>query len=354
MKKLLMALATIVCLFANASSYITNVVAKQQYPWNGKVDISFEVVGNPADGLPEGKVPELSLKMIDEVTGKKYSATNLTGDIDSAEGVHKVTWDMTGQGISVYAPKAVFSVSYLAVYPRYRVIDISAGSEVAQYSLLNLNAVPEEGWSSEYKTDKIVLRRIDGTNGVYYAAVFEVTEAQWDKVMGGTSTSVKPKADVSYEKIRGDASTYCWWVNPESVDATTFIGKLRQKTGLLTLDLPSEAEWMFAARAGVTTKWICGDSEANLEAYAWDKANSGGEIHEVGLLSPNVWGLYDVHGNVSEWCLDYEKYDDHRVMHGGAYNASAKECAFDYRKTANSFSGTWGNGFRLFCRSEAD
>lgn len=354
MKELVTIIATLVCLFANASPYITNVVAKQHYPWSGEVDISFEVIGNLADGVPEGKVSELSVEMIDEVTGKKYSAMNLTGDIDSSEGIHNVIWDMTGQGISIYAPKAIFSISYLAVYPRYRVIDISAGSEAEQYPLSVLTAVPEEGWGLEYKTDKIVLRRIDGTNGVYYAGVFEITEAQWDKVMGGTSTSAKPKADVSYEKIRGEIHTYCWWRNPEAVDATKFMGRLRQKTGLMTLDLPTEAEWMFAARAGVTTKWLCGDSETGLEEYAWNTKNSAGEIHEVGSLSPNVWGLYDVHGNVSEWCLNYQEYDDHRVMHGGAYNASAKECAFDYQKTANSFSTTWGSGFRLFCRPVSD
>lgn len=348
MKKFIMALGALVCLFANAAPYITNVSAKQRYPWNGKVDISFEVVGDPTEALPEGKVAELSIEMAEKTTGKKYSVANITGDIEPAEGIHNVVWDMTAQGIAIYATNVLFSVSYLEKAPLYRIIDVSGGSEAETYTVSSLSAVPEGGWNDEYKTEKIVLRRIDGTNGVYYAGIFQITGAQWDKVMGGTSTSIKPKG-VSYNSIRGNVDSYNW-PSSDAVDTASFMGKLRQRTGLTTLDLPSEEEWEFAARAGVTTKWLCGDSETGLKNYAWYSTNSGSATHEVGTLLPNAWGLYDVHGNVWEWCLD-SIYGSYRVLRGGAYYSDASSCAFDYR---NSYSPSYGSsfcGFRLFCRS---
>lgn len=354
MRKWLMLGCVFVASVVHAAPYVTNVVAQQRYPWNGKVDISFEVVGDPAADVPDGKVVELSVEMTNKATGKKYAATNLTGDIEPSEGKHNVVWDMTEQGVDVYAPTAVFTVAYLMNDPLYRVVDVSSGSDAGQYTVSSLNAVPDGGWSDEYKTDKIVLRRIDGTNGVYYAGVFEVTEAQWAKVMGGTSTSMKPKGYVSYNDIRGDASVYDWPMT-DKVASTSFIGKLRQKTGLATLDLPTEAEWKFAARAGVTTKWLCGDSETELGDYAWYSANSGNSRHDVGTLKPNAWGLYDVHGNVWELCLDLRWSDDsYRVIYGGAYDEIASNCAFTDKTSCDPSSGWAARGFRLFCRPESN
>ena len=129
------------------------------------------------------------------------------------------------------------------------------------------------------------------------------------------------------------------------------MGRLRQKTGLTTLDLPSEEEWEYAARAGVTTKWICGNGETGLGDYAWYKTNSGDATHSVGTRRANAWGLYDVHGNVWECCLDrYSSGDNNRrVLRGGAYDSDVSPCAFAYRHYPQDL---WirGVGFRLFCR----
>lgn len=351
MKRFLVVMGGLLSLCLTAAPSIVGVTARQRYPWNGKVDISFEVVGNPTANVPDGKIAELSVMLTDRTTGRKFTATNLTGDTEPTEGAHRLVWDLTAQGLEVYASNAVFSVAYEEKFPLYRVIDVSGGSSAAQYPVSFLNAPPSDGWSEIDKTDRIVLRRIDGTNGVYYAGVFEVTEAQWDKVMGGASTSTKPKGSVSYNTIRGDATTYDWPVS-ETVGPASFMGRLRQKTGLSTLDLPSEAEWEYAARAGVTTKWLCGDSETGLGDYAWYSANGENTTHPVGLRRVNAWGLYDVHGNVWEWCLErYWSDSYYRVLRGGAYDGDASSCAFAYRLNVNPANDWSSGGFRLFCRS---
>lgn len=352
MKKQLLMVLTVCFGLACAVEAVTieNVAARQRYPWNGLVDISFEVVGDPAANVPEGKVVELSIAMTDQATGKRYKATNVTGDIEPTEGWHQVVWNLTAQGLEVYAPNAVFSVACEEKDSLYRVIDVSGGSTSEQYPVSFLNAVPEGSWRDVYKTDKIVLRRIDGTNGVYYAGIFEITEAQWDKVMGGTSANTVPRSGVAYDAIRGDAETYVW---PDSnvVDPTSFIGRLRQKTSLATLDLPSESEWEYAARVGVTTTWLCGDSETGLDDYAWYSKNSDGGTHPVGTRRANAWGLYDVHGNVWEWCLSrYSSDDGRRVLRGGSYDSDASLCAFSYRPYRDPSNGFYFTGFRLFCR----
>ena len=87
-------------------------------------------------------------------------------------------------------------------------------------------------------------------------------------------------------------------------DAVGFCKRMSEKENR-TYRLPTEAEWEYVCRAGTTTKWCCGDDEKCLSKYAWYEDNSEGMTRPVAQLKPNPWGLYDLHGNVWEWCGDW-------------------------------------------------
>jgi len=120
--------------------------------------------------------------------------------------------------------------------------------------------------------------------------------------------------------------------------------------------LPTEAEWEYACRAGSTSEYSFGNSPGQLKAHAWYVDNSSGKTHPVGQKQPNAWGLYDMHGNVAEWCNDryLESYyqqgpgedprgpaeGGQRVLRGGAWNSTAESCRSAYRSSDPSIDDT--------------
>ena len=222
---------------ALAAPVVTVLKVKAIPPWG--VALDYTVRGATAADA------SLQLDVTATDGARTYYAESLFGATTRAKGAHRVYWNMAADGVAPIATNGM-AVSYRK--GRYCVIDLSAGADAKAWPVSYLPSMPTGGWTDEYKTRKIALRRIDApSGGVYYAGVFEVTEAQWANVMGGGSGfNTRPKRLVSYNAIRGDAGTYDW-PSSGAVDPTSFVGRLRRKTGLSALDLPSEAEWECAA-----------------------------------------------------------------------------------------------------------
>ncbi|GHV58266.1 hypothetical protein FACS189460_5780 [Deltaproteobacteria bacterium] len=162
----------------------------------------------------------------------------------------------------------------------------------------------------------------------FYLSKYEVTQAQWEEVMG---------SNPSYFKGRDNPVENVSWE-----DVQEFIKRLNQMEGTNKYRLPTEEEWEYAARAGSQTRYHFGDSERNLGEYAWYSGNSNDETHPVGQKKPNAWGLYDMAGNVWEWVEDGGGVD-----RGGGWSIRAVDC-----RSASRFFNEHGFrdddlGFRL-------
>ena len=353
-----------------------------------------------------GLVGAMSLAAMGQVTNVQMGATNsISVDWKAMPGnpyclyatpnLVQTAWsNLTPEGL-VFVDAQGFRILptdedrmfYCAMASDYLVVDLSEGPTATNYPVGYTNAAPQGGWTDEYKTTKLVLRRIPGgtfkmgspanevghwTSEVlhqvsltkdFYIGVFEVTQKQWERVAGtwpsyftnASCRDSRPVEQVSYNNIRGSNAGAGWPTN-DNVDADSFMGRLRTRTGL-SFDLPTESQWEHACRAGTISALNSGYELTNTSSDArmsevgryWSNGpdrfgmepsvDTSGGTAKVGSYLPNAWGLHDTHGNVYEWCLDwYGTYPGtvsdpkgaasgvYRMLRSGGWNGDARFC----------------------------
>ncbi len=269
----------------------------------------------------------------------------------------------------------------------YMIVDLS---KTGKRAITYLDEAPKGGWSDDFKTKKIALRKIAPGSFEYrpgksfkitkpfYIGVFEVTQKQYEMTMKANPSEFKgdmrPVERVSYSDIRGSKKGLNW-PKDDKVDGDSYIGKLRNRMGL-GFDLPTEVQWEYACRAG--TKGDFNVGSVKMVKLGKCKDNGGQSDHhvEVGSFLPNAWGLYDMHGNVWEWCIDRgpegsgpmgwtEDAKDtdtdpkgpavgvSRIHRGGSWGSDAHGCRSSQRDRNNAGSRWSINGFRLACPAGA-
>lgn len=183
----------------------------------------------------------------------------------------------------------------------------------------------------------------------FYISKFEVTQEQYEAVMDSNPSTFEncPRCPVE---------TISW------SDARAFINKLNTQTGK-NYRLPTEAEWEYAARGGNKSKGYVFSGSNDVDEVAWLNDNSERKTHPVGLKKPNELGLYDMSGNVWEWCHDYygpqyyknsplenpkgEITGQYRILRGGSWFHGVRDCRVSIRGYKEPTSGGYRRGFRL-------
>lgn len=298
----------------------------------------------------------------------------------------------------------------------FMVIDLSEGAVATRYPVTYYKKEEElpGGIQNEvYKTTKLLMRVIppgkflmgspkgqlgyDKTQPVtevsvtnaFFIGVFEVTQKQWECVMGrnpsyfenAAASATRPVEQVSCYDIRENAETNMDASDSNlshnsDVNAQSFLRRLRMKTGIRGFDLPTEIQWEYACRAGTRTALNSGKNlsdmyiDNNLAEVGRYYSNGGRGYKKdgttqimtapVGSYKPNAWGLYDMHGNVAEWCLDSYRLseskasqgkgqanDQYGVLRGGAWNNVAWHCLATSRTINNCFKRSYNAGFRI-------
>ena len=214
------------------------------------------------------------------------------------------------------------------------------------FSMLGCGKAEEKAEAEHITREKIVIDLIESMvripdsaehKGLYFGK-YEVTQEQWQEIMGDNPSYFKGDLSLPVEQVSWD-------------DCQEFIKKLNARTEVktsgITFRLPTEEEWEYACRAGSTGDYglLADGREGSLDEMGWYSGNSGEETHPVGQKKPNAWGLYDMHGNVWEWTASAN--GSGRVSRGGSFYDDASDCESDGRGWCDPDNRNFNLGFRL-------
>ena len=222
--------------------------------------------------------------------------------------------------------------------PPYLAVDVAVPNFRRYYA--SVEFVPQGPTNDIYRYDMILLRKIPAAGLVwvmgspttetgrepdgreqqrrvklssdYYIGVHEITQYQIAMLGGGSDTAHEPldrrppmpSNRINMKKARG--MSFLWPADGHSVESSSVIGKLRSVSGISSFDLPTSAQWEYAARAGSSSRFYWGDDDSVSEQYEWSSSNTqDGRMRMGGLLKPSPWGLYDILGNNPELTLDW-------------------------------------------------
>ena len=385
MKTIIAAVFGMAALGAFATTTISDVIVRQQWPWNGKVNIDYILHGE------EGSQHDIAVTLRNGSSVITNEYGSLSGDlIGVTPGARRIVWDPAYNNPS-YAEALMVNFSATLSTAEddntYMIVDLSGGASAAEYPVSFMSAPPAGGWTQEYKTDKLVLRRIPAGTAIlgspegeatkrssryevqrrttltneFYMAIFETTQKQFENVMGYNPTTTgqgdaRPVSYVSYQLLRGtnsfakasDKSGGTW---PQH-EATSFFGILNAKLSANALtdvglddyemELPTVSQWEYACRAGTTGAWNNGTTitnetkDANADLLAWYGGNyyAYGEI--VGRKVSNAYGLYDMHGNVAEFTRDRVYFNSGNPPAVWTGSAEVEPLAYQYNANIGS------------------
>lgn len=245
----------------------------------------------------------------------------VTGDVNKQvpAGSHRIVWDVLSEREKLAGANICFKVE--ANSGRFTVNGVSFEMVRVEGGTFRMGATSEQGsdvWDNEKPVHSVTLSG-------YYIGKTEVTQVLWEAVMG-----------INPSRFKGD---YLPVENVSWDDCQEFIRKLNSMTGQ-NFRLPTEAEWEFACRGGNNSRGYKYSGSNNLGSVAWYDGNSGNKTHPVGTKAPNELGIYDMSGNVWEWCADW--YGDYssgaqtnptgpyggsnRVYRGGSWNYDVGRC----------------------------
>lgn len=186
---------------------------------------------------------------------------------------------------------------FVAELERY-MVDIPAGTFEMGQNDEEQRLLKQWGWWNDYFYNECPRHAVKLSE--FSMSRYPVTQAQWDAIMGTAPSNFKGM-HLPVERISWN-------------DAQDFCLRLSEETGKM-YRLPTEAEWEYACRAGSSDIWCFGSDPTILSQYAWFSENAENQTHPVGQLQPNAWGLFDMHGNVWEWCQDAYISDVYATLH---------------------------------------